>query len=91
MAVTRRLIQERFNKATAFYTPEDNIINLINEHGGNFQQVTSEDELSNTITITLAVEQEEAALKDNSLILEDQIKRSKYCEDNTISFSVEEE
>lgn len=90
MAVTRRLIQERFNKATAFYTPEDNIINLINEHGGNFQQVTSEDELSNTITITLAVEQEEAALKDNSLILEDQIKRSKYCEDNTISFSVEE-
>ena len=55
MAVTRRLIQERFNKATAFYTPEDNIINLINEHGGNFQQVTSEDELSNTITITLAV------------------------------------
>jgi|TARA_R110002050_G_scaffold14774_1_gene46319 hypothetical protein len=90
MAVTRRLIQERFNKATAFYTPEDNIINLINEHGGNFQQVTSEDELSNTITITLAVEQEEVALKDNSLILEDQIKRSKYCEDNTISFSVEE-
>ena len=90
MAVTRRLIQERFNKATAFYTPEDNIINLINEHGGNFQQVTSEDELSNTITITLAVEQEEVALKDNSLILEDQIKRSKYCEDNRISFSVEE-
>jgi len=90
MAVIRKFIQERFNKATAFYTPEDNIINLINEHGGNFQQVTSEDELSNTITITLSEAQEESALKDNSLILEDQIKRSKYCEDNTISFSVEE-
>tara|TARA_B110000305_G_C19016685_1_gene437426 strand:+ start:291 stop:566 length:276 start_codon:yes stop_codon:yes gene_type:complete len=91
MAITRRFLQERFNKATAFYTPEANIINLINEHGGNFQQATSEDELSNTITITLAVEQEEAGLIDNALIVEDQIKRSKYCEDNTISFSVEEE
>ncbi len=78
MAETRRLIQERFNKTTAFYTPEANIINLINEHGGNFQQATSEDELSNTITITLAVEQEEAGLIDNALIVEDQIKRSKY-------------
>ena len=91
MAETRRLIQERFNKTTAFYTPEANIINLINEHGGNFQQATSEDELSNTITITLSESQYMAGLIDNALIVEDQIKRSKYCEDNTISFSVEEE
>ncbi len=91
MAVIRKFIQERFNKATAFYTPEDNIINLINEHGGNFQQETSSDELSNTITITLAEEQEEVDLRDNELIVADQVKRSKYCEDNTISWSIEEE
>ena len=89
MAVTRKLIQERFNKDTAFYTPEDNIINLINEKNGNFQQVTSEDELSNTITITLS-DEDYNFLQDNDLIGSDKIKRSKYCEDNTISFSVEE-
>ena len=89
MAVTRKLIQERFNKDTAFYTPEDNIINLINEKNGNFQQVTSEDELSNTITITLS-DEDYNFLQDNDLIGADKIKRSKYCEDNTISFSVEE-
>ena len=89
MAVTRKLIQERFNKDTAFYTPEDNIINLINEKNGNFQQVASEDELSNTITITLS-DEDYNFLQDNDLIGADKIKRSKYCEDNTISFSVEE-
>ncbi len=91
MAETRRLIQERFNKTTAFYTPEANIINLINEHGGNFQQATSEDELSNTITISMTQEQNDLDFRNNALIKADQIKRSKYCEDNTISFSVEEE
>jgi hypothetical protein len=90
MAVTRKLIQERFNKDTAFYTPEDNIINLINEKNGNFQQVTSEDELSNTITMTLS-DDDYNFLQDNDLIEADQIKRIKYCSDNTISFSVEEE
>lgn len=90
MAVTRKLIQERFNKDTAFYTPEDNIINLINEKNGNFQQVTSEDELSNTITMTLS-DDDYFFLQDNDLIEADQIKRKQYCSDNTISFSIEEE
>ena len=87
----RRLIQERFNKTTPFYTPEDSIINLINEHGGNFRQVTSEDGLINTITITLTEQQEVDGLRDNALIVKDMEKRTKYCEDNTISFTVEED
>ena len=90
MPITRRFLQERFNKATAFYTPEANIINLINEQDGNFQQVTSEDELSNTITMTLS-DENYIILQDNDLIVADQVKRSKYCEDNTISWSIEEE
>ena len=90
MAITRRFLQERFNKATAFYTPEANIINLINEQDGNFQQVTSEDELSNTITVTLS-DENYIILQDNDLIQADQVKRNKYCSDNAISFSVEEE
>ena len=85
----RRLIQERFNKSTPFYTPEDSIINLINEHDGNFRQVTSEDGLTNTITITLTAQQEIDGVRD--MLLEDQQKRAKYCEDNTISFTVEED
>lgn len=90
MAITRRFLQERFNKATAFYTPEANIINLINEQDGNFQQVTSEDELSNTITMTLS-DENYIILQDNDLIVADQNKRTQYCDDNAISWSIEEE
>lgn len=86
----RRFIQERFNKDTPFYTPESSIINLINENDGDFQQVTSENELTNTITMTLS-DENYIILQDNDLIEADQVKRNKYCSDNAISFSVEEE
>ena len=87
----RRFIQERFNKDTPFYTPESSIINLINENDGDFQQVTSENELTNTITITLSQEQESIDLKNNEIIVADQNKRTQYCDDNAISWSIEEE
>ena len=49
MAKTRKLIQQRPNTGVEFYVPADNIISIINDNGGNFQQVTSEDGLTNTI------------------------------------------
>jgi len=86
----RRFIQERFNKDTPFYTPESSIINLINENDGDFQQVTSENELTNTITMTLS-DENYIILQDNDLIVADQNKRTQYCDDNAISWSIEEE
>tara|TARA_B100001113_G_scaffold277896_1_gene232564 strand:- start:364 stop:636 length:273 start_codon:yes stop_codon:yes gene_type:complete len=84
---TRKLIQQRPNTGVEFYVPEANIINIINDNGGNFQQVTSDDGLTLTISMTFSDEVYSAMLV-NETLLNDMTKRQKYCEDNSISFNV---
>jgi len=89
MTKTRKLIQQRPSLDVAFYTPENEVINLINSYSGNYQSTTSEDGLVNTITFTLSNENYDL-IKDNSISVNAKIARTKYCADNLISFSVEE-
>ena len=87
MAKTRKLIQNRPNTSVEFYVPADNIIKIINDNGGNFQQVTSEDGLENTISMTFTDEVYNAMMVNEQLV-EDMNKRLKYCNDNSISFNI---
>ena len=87
MAKTRKLIQNRPNTGVEFYVPADNIIKIINDNGGNFQQVTSEDGLVNTISMTFTDEVYNAMLVNEQLV-EDMDKRLNYCNDNSISFNI---
>ncbi len=87
MAKTRKLIQNRPNTSVEFYVPADNIISIINDNGGNFQQVTSEDGLTNTISMTFTNEVYNAMMVNEQLV-EDMNKRLNYCNDNSISFNI---
>lgn len=89
MTITRKLIQQRPSLDVAFYTPENEVINLINSYSGNYQSTTSENGLVNTITFTLSNENYNL-IKDNSISINAKIARTKYCADNLISFSIEE-
>ena len=88
MAKTRKLIQQRPNTGVEFYVPADNIISIINDNGGNFQQVTSEDGLTNTISMTFTNEVYDV-IQFNEQLQEDMAKRQVYCTDNAISYNVE--
>ena len=87
MAKTRKLIQNRPNTSVEFYVPADNIIKIINDNGGNFQQVTSEDGLTNTISMTFTNEVYNAMMVNEQLV-EDMNKRLNYCTENSISFNI---
>ena len=63
------------------------IISIINDNGGNFQQVTSEDGLTNTISMTFTNEVYNAKMVNEQLV-EDMDKRLNYCNDNSISYNI---
>ena len=88
MTKTRKLIQQRPNTGVEFYVPEASIIKIINDNGGNFQQVTSDDGLTNTISMTFSDEVYYNAMMVNEQLANDMKKRVKYCEDNSISFNI---
>lgn len=88
--ITRKLIQQRPNTSVAFYTPSDEVINLINEYAENdLQSTVSDDNLVKTISFTLSPENY-TSLRAISTIINAQQDRLNYCNDNLISFSVEE-
>ena len=88
--ITRKLIQQRPNTSVAFYTPSDEVINLINEHAeSDLQSTVSDDNLVKTISFTLSPENY-TSLRAISTIINAQQDRLDYCNDNLISFSVEE-
>jgi len=55
--ITRKLIQQRPNTSVDFYTPSDEVINLINEYAeSDLQSTVSDDNLVKTISYTLSNE-----------------------------------
>ena len=88
--ITRKLIQQRPNTSVAFYTPSDEVINLINEYAENdLQSTVSDDNLVKTISYTLSNENYTSLGKIDTVINAKQDRLS-YCNANSISFSVEE-
>ena len=88
--ITRKLIQQRPNTSVDFYTPSDEVINLINEYAeSDLQSTVSDDNLVKTISYTLS-DENYTSLGSISTIINAQQDRLDYCNDNLISFSVEE-
>tara|TARA_B110000285_G_C15021725_1_gene561926 strand:- start:18 stop:290 length:273 start_codon:yes stop_codon:yes gene_type:complete len=88
--ITRKLIQQRPNTSVAFYTPSDEVINLINEHAeSNLQSTVSADNLTKTISFTVS-EENHTLLGNNEILNNAQQDRLDYCDDNGISYSIVE-
>ena len=55
--ITRKLIQQRPNTSVDFYTPSDEVLNLLNEYtDSDVTTVVNDDNLTQTITFTLTEE-----------------------------------
>jgi len=88
--ITRKLIQQRPNTSVDFYTPSDEVINLINEYAeSDLQSTVSDDNLVKTISYTLSNENY-TSLRSISTIINAQQDRLDYCNTNLISFNIVE-
>ncbi len=88
--ITRKLIQQRPNTSVDFYTPSDEVINLINEYAeSDLQSTVSDDNLVKTISYTLSNENY-TSLGSISTIINAQQDRLDYCNTNLISFNIVE-
>ena len=88
--ITRKLIQQRPNTSVAFYTPSDEILNLLNEYtDSDVTTAVSDDNLTQTITMILS-EENHTLLGENNTLNNAKIDRENYCNDNLISFNIVE-
>ena len=88
--ITRKLIQQRPNTSVDFYTPSDEVINLINEYAeSDLQSTVSDDNLVKTISYTLS-DENYTSLGSISTIINAQQDRLNYCNTNLISFNIVE-
>jgi len=88
--ITRKLIQQRPNTSVAFYTPCDEILNLLNEYTESPVTTTvSDDNLIQTITFSIS-EENHTLLGVNAILNNAKIDRENYCNDNLISFNIVE-
>jgi len=88
--ITRKLIQQRPNTSVAFYTPSDEILNLLNEYTESPVTTTvSDDNLIQTITFSMS-EENHTLLGENNTLNNAKIDRENYCNDNLISFNIVE-
>jgi len=88
--ITRKLIQQRPNTSVDFYTPSDEVINLINEYAeSDLQSTVSDDNLVKTISYTLSNENY-TSLGSISTIINAKQDRLDYCNTNLISFNIVE-
>jgi len=95
MAKTRNLIQTRPSLDVAFYTPDTNALNKITEYvnaGKTSGLVTtvSEDNLTQTLSLTFNTDEDYNSFKLEDVIISSSADRISHCENNAISFSVEE-
>lgn len=95
MAHIRRLIQTRPNTDVSFFTPGTDVINLINNYISlgkileNYTSTTSDDELTNTISIKFNTEQDWNEFQAEPIAFNSSIERGNHCSSNAISWSVE--
>ncbi len=88
--ITRKLIQQRPNTSVDFYTPSDEVLNLLNEYtDSDVTTVVNDDNLTQTITFTLT-EENHTLLGENDILNNAKIDRENYCNDNLISFNIVE-
>ena len=95
MAKTRILIQTRPSVDVEFYKPDTVALNKINEYvnaGKSSALVTtySDDNLTKTLSLTFNTDEDYNNFKMEDVMITTSEARTKYCEKNFISFSVEE-
>lgn len=95
MAKTRRLIQTRPSVDVSFYTPDTNSLNKITEYvnagkASALETTVSENNLTQTLTLTFNTDEDYNNFKLEEVIIAASINRIAHCENNSISFSVEE-
>lgn len=95
MAHIRRLIQTRPNINVNFFTPGEGVSNLINTYISSgkilesYTSTTSDDNLSNTISIKFNNETSWYEFANETIAIESKNEKNNYCELNSISWSVE--
>jgi hypothetical protein len=95
MAHIRRLIQTRPNTDVSFFTPGTDVTNLISSYISsgkileNYTSTTSDDELTNTISIKFNTEQDWNEFQAETVAYESSKERYDYCSSSSISWSVE--
>jgi hypothetical protein len=95
MAHIRKLIQTRPNKEVDFFVPGIEVINLINSYISsgkileNYTSTTSENELTNTISIKFNTEQDWNDFQIDKIAFDSSVDRYNHCSSNSISWSVE--
>lgn len=95
MAHTRKLIQTRPNREVDFFVPGIEVINLINSYISsgkileNYTSTTSENELTNTISIKFNTEQDWNEFQIDKIAFDSSVDRYNHCSSNSISWSVE--
>lgn len=95
MAHIRRLIQTRPNINVNFFTPGESVSNLINTYISSgkilesYTSTTSDDNLSNTISIKFNNETSWYEFANENIAIISKNEKNNYCESNSISWSVE--
>ena len=95
MAITRRLIQTRPSTSVDFYTPDTASLNKITEYvnagkTSGMETTLSEDSLTQTLSLTFNTDEDYNNFKIEDVIITASEARIAHCENNAISFSVEE-
>jgi len=95
MSYTRKLIQTRPTTDTSFFYPASNVTDRINQYVSEgkaqaLESVTSEDNLTNTISVLFNTTTDWAKFRDEELSITSLAERKDYCSANNISCSVED-
>ena len=95
MAHTRKLVQTRPTTDISFFYPASNVTDRINQYisegkAQTLESVTSEDNLTNTISILFNTASDWAIFAAEEIILASRIERIDYCSSNNISYNVED-
>ena len=95
MSYTRKLIQTRLTTDTSFFYPASNITDRINQYVSEgkaqaLESVTSEDNLTNTISVLFNTKTDWAKFRDEEVSITSLAEREDYCSANSISCSIED-
>ena len=95
MSYSRKLVQTRPTTDTSFYYPASNVTDRINQYVSEgkaqaLESITSEDDLTNTISVLFNTEEDWIIFKAEDIILASKSERETYCLTNSISCSIED-
>ena len=92
MSYTRKLVQTRPTTDTSFFYPASNVTDRINQYVSEgkaqaLESVTSEDNLTNTLSVLFNTEDDWINFKAEDIILASESEREDYCLTKSISCS----